>query len=39
VLLIVPPSFGYGPTGHPPDVNGTDTLVFVIDIVTAVSGS
>jgi peptidylprolyl isomerase len=39
VLLTVPPSFGYGPAGHPPDVGATDTLVFVIDIVAAVSGS
>jgi len=37
VLLVVPPEFGYGTTGRPPDVDGGDTLVFVIDIVAAVS--
>jgi peptidylprolyl isomerase len=39
VLLTVPPSLGYGQAGNPPNVDGTDTLVFVIDIVTAVSGA
>lgn len=37
VLLVVPPEFGYGQAGRPPDVDGGDTLVFVIDIVAAVS--
>jgi peptidylprolyl isomerase len=35
MLLIVPPSLGYGSAGDPPDVSGKDTLVFVIDIVAA----
>lgn len=35
VLLIVPAAFGYGPSGHPPDITGNDTLVFVVDIVAA----
>jgi peptidylprolyl isomerase len=35
VLLIVPPSLGYGSAGDPPDVGAQDTLVFVIDIVAA----
>ena len=37
VLLVVPPEFGYGSAGQPPDVDGGDTLVFVIDILAAVS--
>lgn len=36
VLLIVPPALGYGQSGDPPYVTGTDTLVFVIDIVSAI---
>lgn len=36
VLLIVPPSLGYGSAGDPPDVGAKDTLVFVVDIVAAV---
>ncbi len=36
VLLIIPPSLGYGRSGDPPYVAGSDTLVFVIDIVTAI---
>jgi peptidylprolyl isomerase len=35
VLLIVPPSLGYGSAGDPPDVGAQDTLVFVVDIVAA----
>jgi peptidylprolyl isomerase len=38
VLLTVPPALGYGQAGKPPAVEGNDTLVFVIDIVAAVSG-
>lgn len=37
VLLIIPPSMGYGISGHAPDVKPTDTVVFVIDIVSAVA--
>ncbi|GGM07471.1 FKBP-type peptidyl-prolyl cis-trans isomerase [Nakamurella endophytica] len=33
VLLSLPPSDGYGSAGKAPDIKGTDTLVFVIDIV------
>ena len=35
VLLVVPPSLGYGSAGDPPDVGAKDTLVFVVDIVAA----
>jgi peptidylprolyl isomerase len=36
VLLIVPPNDGYGKTGFPQaGVKGTDTLVFVVDILGA----
>ena len=36
VLLVVPPDEGYGPGGNPQvGVTGTDTLVFVIDILDA----
>jgi len=38
VLLTVPPALGYGQAGKPPAVEGNDTLVFVIDVVAAVSG-
>jgi peptidylprolyl isomerase len=38
VLLIVPPALGYGRSGDPPYVTGTDTLVFVVDIVGAIRG-
>jgi peptidylprolyl isomerase len=37
VLLVVPPSLGYGRAGHAPDVGSHDTLVFVVDILAAVS--
>jgi len=37
VLLVIPPSMGYGTSGDPPDVKTTDTVVFVIDIVSAVA--
>ena len=34
VLLTVPPSDGYGPKGQPSaGISGTDTLVFVVDLV------
>ncbi|WP_157970563.1 FKBP-type peptidyl-prolyl cis-trans isomerase [Nakamurella deserti] len=35
VLLTLSPSDGYGTTGRAPDITGTDTLVFVIDIVNS----
>jgi peptidylprolyl isomerase len=35
VLLVLPPSLGYGPAGDPPDVDGHDTLIFVVDILAA----
>lgn len=36
VLLIVPPKEGYGTTGSPQaGIKGTDTLVFVVDILGA----
>jgi peptidylprolyl isomerase len=37
VLLVVPPKDGYGPQGSPQaGIKGTDTLVFVVDILGAV---
>ena len=36
VLLVVPPDKGYGATGQPDaGISGTDTLVFVVDILDA----
>jgi len=35
VLLVVPPAEGYGTAGSPPKIAGTDTLVFVVDILAA----
>jgi peptidylprolyl isomerase len=35
VLLVVPPDKGYGSAGQPPAIKGTDTLVFVVDILDA----
>lgn len=40
VMLIVPPADGYGKQGDPhAGIKGTDTLVFVVDVIGAVSGS
>jgi len=40
VLLIVPPADGYGKTGSSQaGIKGTDTLVFVVDILGAISPS
>ncbi len=40
VMLIVPPAQGYGKTGNTQaGIKGTDTLVFVVDIVGAVSNA
>jgi peptidylprolyl isomerase len=35
LLLVVPPADGYGAAGSPPKIKGTDTLVFVVDILAA----
>jgi FKBP-type peptidyl-prolyl cis-trans isomerase len=36
VMLIVPPSDGYGKAGQPSaGIKGTDTLVFVVDVLSA----
>ena len=35
ILLVVPPADGYGAKGKPPMIAGTDTLVFVVDILAA----
>ena len=35
VLLVIPPAEGYGTAGSPPKISGTDTLVFVVDILAA----
>lgn len=36
VLLVIPPDQGYGPEGQPDaGIEGTDTLVFVVDILDA----
>lgn len=35
VLIVVPPALGYGATGNPSaGIKGTDTLVFVVDLVS-----
>jgi peptidylprolyl isomerase len=35
VLLVVPPADGYGSAGSGDKIKGTDTLVFVVDILAA----
>ncbi|HPB72286.1 MAG TPA: FKBP-type peptidyl-prolyl cis-trans isomerase [Phycicoccus sp.] len=35
MLLVVPPSEGYGAAGQGTKISGTDTLVFVVDILAA----
>lgn len=35
VLLVIPPKDGYGAEGRKPKISGTDTLVFVVDILDA----
>jgi peptidylprolyl isomerase len=35
VLLVIPSEEGYGEEGSPPDIQGGDTLVFVVDILAA----
>jgi len=40
VVVIIPPAEGYGEQGNPQaDIQGTDTLVFVIDILAAVTAN
>ncbi len=33
IIVVIPPDQGYGPEGRAPDIGGTDTLIFVIDIL------
>jgi FKBP-type peptidyl-prolyl cis-trans isomerase len=36
VLLVLPPADGYGKAGNPQaGIKGTDTIVFVVDILAA----
>jgi peptidylprolyl isomerase len=35
VLLVLPSGVGYGQAGDPHDVDGHDTLIFVVDILAA----
>jgi FKBP-type peptidyl-prolyl cis-trans isomerase len=36
VLLVIPPKYGYGTAGQPKvGIKGTDTLVFVVDVLAA----
>jgi peptidylprolyl isomerase len=36
ILLVIPPDLGYGAEGQPSaGIAGTDTLVFVVDILAA----
>ncbi|GAA3817805.1 hypothetical protein GCM10022226_42960 [Sphaerisporangium flaviroseum] len=35
VAMVVPPGDGYGPRGVPGKIKGTDTLVFVVDVLGA----
>ncbi len=40
ILLVIPPDKGYGASGSPTaNIKGTDTLVFVVDILGADAGS
>src|SRR5215469_8655909 len=38
VLLVIPPSLGYGKSGSPPMITGSDTLVYAVDILAAIHG-
>jgi peptidylprolyl isomerase len=38
VLLVIPPGLGYGKAGSPPTIRGTDTLVYVVDVLAALHG-
>lgn len=36
VAMVVPPAYGYGPAGRPEyGIKGSDTLVFVVDVIGA----
>ncbi|OKL49931.1 FKBP-type peptidyl-prolyl cis-trans isomerase [Boudabousia marimammalium] len=37
VLLVIPSDLGYGDQGNPPTIPGKATLVFVVDIIEAMS--
>jgi peptidylprolyl isomerase len=38
VLAVLPPKYGFGPGGNPQiGVKGTDTLVFVVDMLSAIN--
>ena len=40
VLAVIPPKDGFGPTGNSQiNVKGTDTLVFVVDMVSAIGNN
>jgi FKBP-type peptidyl-prolyl cis-trans isomerase len=40
VMLVIPPNDGYGSSGESSaGIKGTDTLVFVVDVLDAVNGS
>ena len=36
ILLVVPPDKGYGEQGNPPNIPGNASLIFVVDILSAV---
>jgi peptidylprolyl isomerase len=38
-LLVIPPDLGYGPAGNGESISGTDTLVFVVDLVAVDTAS
>ena len=35
MLMSVPPDKGYGEKGNPPTIEGTDTLIFVVDVIAS----
>ena len=37
-LLVIPGSLAYGPDGRPPVIGKDETLVFVVDLVSATAG-
>jgi|HubBroStandDraft_6_1064221.scaffolds.fasta_scaffold216345_2 FKBP-type peptidyl-prolyl cis-trans isomerase len=40
VMIVIPPADGYGASGQPSaGIKGTDTLVFVVDVLDAVPGN
>jgi peptidylprolyl isomerase len=39
-MLVIPPADGYGSSGNSQaGINGTDTLVFVVDVLDAVNAN